>query len=589
MFKSWKTPGQRQKMASQAPDVTSTCLICYETRVLKIVGNCKHCFCTECLSTVFESQDSGSEVFECPTCKVDCPRPWDGLQGLVDYRGRSVDAEDMDPVVIPKENETEKKRHTTETTVDVICDICVVQNIEVEAANTCFECDNLNICADCSKTHGKNRATCSHLLTPVVRVEKNMKCKTHKKLLISFCQTCGVEACNVCVSIYHGDHNIERLGDTIRSNVKVMRVALLLRERKLKEMQDLQEELTILKAMAPIVDKQDTLIKEIEDHAQRCVDQIMNWKEDLKAQVKTDYQIVREIPECLERVREAVQQLQPQINEAPQLLSKTEHHPAYLNKLKTMQRDFEATATVGDDVKGRQFREELFDLNSNDYQFDLGALQPNHIYGKIRDFPKSDRFQPREIFKHEMPVYSSKMFIPCVAVLGPKYYAVAHPVKFQQPAEAVDFYEFPGVLKFTLKYKVPPLYDMTSTPDGKLAVLSDGKGFRTCSIKLFDAEAGYIRSTRDIGVAIQPLSLGVTLLKEYVILGRDEEERTQINVVDEDGRVVHIYVIDQATDFESKTIQKIVTRADLDARISTRDGYNIVMSCGQTIKVYRCD
>ncbi|XP_064638222.1 uncharacterized protein LOC135494257 isoform X2 [Lineus longissimus] len=544
-------------MASQAPDVTSTCLICFETRPLKIVGNCKHSFCTECLSTVLDSLESESEVFACPSCKVECPRPWDGVNGMVDFTGNMVDAVDADTehAVVPEEDEKERQgQETIENAAgDVICDLCDYKQKKVPAVNICSECDNLNICKDCSHAHGMNKATKEHILTSLLskRRGKAPLCKMHHKLLIRFCLTCKEPVCKICVSLDHGDHDSEQLADTIRANIDVLTGTLRQTEVKLKKMQELQKELTLLKDLTPVVDQQDTLIKEIEDHAQKCIDQIVKWKEDLKKQVKMDYKIVRDIPECLEKVRGVVQRLQSLINGASQLLSKTEHNPVYLDRVKEIQQSLEATATAGDDAEGSEFRNQLMNLNSQNHSFTPAVGQT--CCGQISK--SCQEFQPEEIFHHKMQVVSKEMFIPCVAVLGPKYYAVAHPVKPDQPAEAIDIYEFPGTLKNTLRDHVPPLYDMSATPDGKIAVLSDGTGDETSSVKLFDPEIGYISSTRDIHFT-KPRSLGVTLKSEYVILSKQSVEKPATdNVVDKDG-VAEIPVIDDEANGPITTVDK---------------------------------
>jgi hypothetical protein len=214
-----------------------------------------------------------------------------------------------------------------------------------------------------------------------------------------------------------------------------------------------------------------------------------------------------------------------------------------------------------------------------------------------------------------------------------------------------------------------------------LAVLSDGTGDTSCSVKLFDPETGYISSTHDIDIA-KPMSLGVTLKHQYVILGENQEGQKQITVVDKDGVVEHEYVIDEGSDKvenpkqitcggsfvfvrgstkvavyvindiglqrittchwdtttnlcnisatiwddifitdingpigttrdhvylnrsngiqdkentwswskeEEKAVHENVRRADRKSRVSsTRDGFTVVLSHGQTIKVYKC-
>jgi WD40 repeat protein len=203
-----------------------------------------------------------------------------------------------------------------------------------------------------------------------------------------------------------------------------------------------------------------------------------------------------------------------------------------------LQQDLEAIAGEGDEGEGREYWEELGELHWNIRNFNPGEV-PSSL-GEVnkvsnREFKREEIFNCEEIFNRTMEADSMDMFIPCVVNLGKKF-AVAHPTKQGEPSRAIDIYEFPGQLKHTLTDHVAPVYDMCATPDGKLAVLSDGVSPLHCSVKLFDAETGYISSTCDIDVA-KPCSLGVTLAGHYVILGDDKKGWKQITVTDTDGVV----------------------------------------------------
>jgi hypothetical protein len=83
---------------------------------------------------------------------------------------------------------------------------------------------------------------------------------------------------------------------------------------------------------------------------------------------------------------------------------------------------------------------------------------------------------------------------------------------------------------------------MSATADGKLAVLSDETTRASHCVKVFDPVTGYISSTQDIDIT-RPLSLGVTLQNQYVILGDNEQGEKQIIVVDNEGAVEHRHVM----------------------------------------------
>jgi hypothetical protein len=231
---------------------------------MKIVGNCKHSFCTECLSTVLGSLESGIEVFACASCKVECPRPWDGVQGLVDFRGE----DDKDAVVAVQGGADPEKGRSTgirkiyrKNTINSKCSFCQHRNKEVKAANLCGDCGNLCLCESCTEVHAKNKATEKHAVVPL-KIE-GTQCETHNSILNSYCVGCQKAVCMICVMFEHGDHTVEKLEDTIRVKVdEVKKTFEPMQEEKLTDLQNLQEELTRLKSMAPMVDRQDTLIKD---------------------------------------------------------------------------------------------------------------------------------------------------------------------------------------------------------------------------------------------------------------------------------------------------------------------------------------
>ncbi|XP_064646761.1 E3 ubiquitin-protein ligase Midline-1-like [Lineus longissimus] len=526
-------------MATHGEVTEATCLVCFEARPLKIVGNCKHAFCTECLSAVLESLDSGSEVLACPLCKVDCPRPWDGVKGLADFKGDDfvkkdevgVEAEALPEIVQERRAEDKKDPRVIETK----CMVCRQKKKEVQAVSLCIECGHFYFCQDCTNIHTKNKATQHHVVTPLHPEDKEdvALCDEHDTDLTSYCTTCGKAVCTICVMLEHGDHAIEDLGDTISAKEAEVRNMLGVGETKLTEMQGLKEDLTHLKVIAPIVDKRDCVIKEIEDHAEKCIDQIIKWKEDLKNQVKSDFKVIDNIHVGLEKVSDVVRKLQDPVKRATQLLTVSTPHPAYLDKLVSMQRDLEAVVETWDDTEGETLlRAEVCELHRSRHSFTTGAM-PSCL-GNVSVKKESTKSEPQEVFTHTMQVESKDMFIPCVASFGNNF-AVAHPTNKGEQSNAIDIYEYPGTLTKTLRDNLAPIFDMSATHDGKLAVLSNGKGGTGCSVKLFNLETNGITSTCDIDIGL-PISLGVTAENQYLILG-DTGGCRYLHFVDSNGGV----------------------------------------------------
>ncbi|XP_064645351.1 uncharacterized protein LOC135498817 [Lineus longissimus] len=425
-------------------------------------------------------------------------------------------------------------REQDDTSLDVRCKICHHKKKDVQAVNLCVRCGNLNICQDCTEVHGRNKATRDHILVNL-RPGETM-CKRHDSLLNSYCNECAIAVCMVCVNLEHGDHTIENLEDTVEKKRNALKVILEEKQAKMNAVTDLKYKLMAIQEIASKRDKQDTLVKEIEDHAEVCISQIVKWKEDLKTQVKTFYKTNREIPVTLEKVSKTIGKLQVPLQRASTLLSTNECHQGQIDKLAAQQKELEALSDAGDDIDGllRQNRPHELPL----YNCSFVPEQVTSCLGKVVssevNFLDTEKQDQTEIFKYIYEDSSNNTFIPCVANLGQKF-AVTKPTR-GEPAVAIDIFEFPGTLKRTFKDHVPPLYDMSSTPDGKLAVLSNGTGGTGCSVKLFDPDAGYISSTRDIDIT-EPLSLGVTLQHQYVILEGNEEGQKILTVVDKDGNL----------------------------------------------------
>ncbi|XP_064644903.1 uncharacterized protein LOC135498554 [Lineus longissimus] len=568
-------------MASNTTKVINVCPVCLDSKPLKIVGRCKHCFCTECILITLGSHEG--DEFPCPTCKVECPRPWDGVKGMVDFTGEDVAVVDTVVKIGRKGGSGEKElqpmgrgkgrgKAGAETerppnkrrglgngekrdgnkagiTMDVKCTICHHKKKEVQAVNLCVECGNLHICEECTKVHARNKATQGHV---VVRFRSETKqqdvmCEKHDSSLNSFCHDCGTAACMVCVMLDHGEHTVEKLVDVVDKKVAEMKVTLEKKQEKLEEFKNLKKDLALLKLIVPEVDKQDILIKEIEDHAQKCIEQITKWKEGLKEQVKVDYKVVKDIPVGFEKLSEMVEELQAPTERAGRLLTETEYDPEYLYKLTALKQEMDAMVDGEGDIEEKGYRKQLRVLHRKHHTFFPKEIPLSFGRSDCADEEEEEEedeeylygYDSTEIFKKTMQVSSEDMFIPCVANLG-QMFAVAHPTRLGEPSLAIDIYKLPGTLKRTFKDHVPPLYDMSSTPDGKLAVLSNGTGGTGCSVKLFDPDAGYISSTRDIDIT-EPLSLGVTLQHQYVILGGNKEGQKVITVVDKSGVVEHTH------------------------------------------------
>jgi hypothetical protein len=547
-------------MASNTAEFSKVCVMCFETRPLKIVGRCKHMFCTECMLTVLGSETG--EVFACPSCKMDCPRPWDGVEGLVDFTGEEVAVEDvavtLEPDSIARDNglqergtetaatgilhkqmrrgwKTERRVQAADNFMDVKCKICYHRKLEVQAVNLCIECGNLHICENCTKVHARNRATRAHTVVPF-RSESNDRepmCQDHDSPLNNYCHECRKAVCLVCVWLEHGDHKFEYLAEVINTKVQTLKLILGEREKGLKDLQRLRKDTTL------VIDRRDTLFEEIEDHAQNCIDQIVNWKEDLKKQARMNY-IIEDAVLDLEKMGEKIQKLQEPIDSGRRLLAETAHHPAYLDELIELEQDLEATADGDDAIKRKQSQDELRQLRRTDLAFlpeeiqvRFGRLhESNNSVSESEDSDEESNCELIEIFNHTMRTHSKHMFIPSVANFGDQF-AVVHPTRNGAPSDAVDIYEFPGTLKRTIQDHIAPaVYEISSTPDGKMAKLCN-KTERTTGTDNVDSKAS---------------SLCITSKHQYVRLDENEQGEKHITVTTKCGTLKQKRLVDEEAD-----------------------------------------
>jgi hypothetical protein len=364
---------------------------------------------------------------------------------------------------------------------------------------------------------------------------KAEECSRHNAPLKCYCTKCGEPVCRICIQLDHGDHDTVELSDIIQSKIEEVKDTIQVQEEELKKQRNLKHLLTELKCVASPLDEQDILIKDIEGHTEECMNKMIKWKERLKADVKAKYvgikQLRKDMDVALEAVSESIKKAQPQIAKATKLLSVSE--TLHLDELTNLQHNLEATASACNASDGEKYRDLVHETEGLRHTFVPEEL-PSSL-GNLKEIRIENVFEePSKIFQHTLKVDSEDQFIRCVANLGEKF-AVAHPTRKGEPSDVVDIYEIPGTFKLTLRAGVGPVHDMSATPDGHLAILSDGtKGSSCCSVKVFDPDTGAIKSICDLKIS-KPISLGVNWQNQYVILSGKEQEQKLITIVNEDG------------------------------------------------------
>ncbi|XP_064628701.1 uncharacterized protein LOC135488158 [Lineus longissimus] len=525
---------------------SQACLVCLkDDGFQKVLTNCKHVFCCECLKKFLEALQDQEETFCCPTCEAPCPIYNGWLDDLLDYEGeRGLNDE---AAVVPQRATVNKTKSKT-----VSCHSCAFAKVlEIDAEYVCEECGNLHLCRDCTEVHGRNKATVDHVVISL-KDKAEGSCRIHQKLINSYCSSCAQPCCHLCILFDHGDHNVKKIGEVFRTLVKDLAAVTEEQERRSGDLKKCGEQMRFLKG-TEMTERKDILIRETEDHAERCIAHIVHQKEDLIKTIHSDYKVVTEVSGCLDRIP-ALVFLDTTVAKAKGILTKAETHPKDIRHLSAIKQDI-LDSGIKNEIDITSYWESYKKLYNNPVHFvtrdesniDIGALEAKQ--------PVTwDATQFKSVFEKSLVVDDDGEFIPCVTNLGFDYYAIAHPTVRGTPSSAIDIYQVPGELRQTFKEHVSPLYDMTATPGGQLAVLSDGTIEGACCVRLFDPEHGYIRSTKDFQIQ-SPLSFDINLRQEYVFLTNDEERK--LTIFNEDGSLALTYVFDDATCFVKNACRTI--------------------------------
>ncbi|XP_064625662.1 uncharacterized protein LOC135486640 [Lineus longissimus] len=518
-------------MASKHRD-TPACAICLEAQtVVKVVPTCKHVFCRKCLSKHLRSLGLISQRFPCPTCHVESLLPDDGVDGFLDFT-EATDVENK-PV-------SEPGTGTDTATTDrkkTICKMCrFTKKIDIEADHLCEECRNLHLCKDCTILHKNNKATENHILTPLKLMSERgeVDCVIHEHLITSFCFTCSTPVCPVCIQIDHGDHSLEKITAVFRTKINEVKRKTEAKKKRSRDIKFCERELIELTSLA--LGKMDQVVSAVEEYSNRCIENIIKQKTDMKKAIVADFDIILDVIACLDNIPDLTKEIDESVVKAQRILSDAEPCSSDLVKLYSVSKEMDEADKKAEHIKRDLYLQPYNNIWPNLPHF-VPSLQEYNL-GKLVP-KKAKRDETLElIFEKKLEADNPTMFIPCVANLGKGYYAVALPSKGGADSNAIDIYKFPCKLLQTFKELDNPLHDMASTPDGNLAVLSQGRDRDTCSVQLFHPENGFMRSiesTNDV-VYRELLSFAVNLQHEYVILSKVGVVR-MVTVLNEDGSI----------------------------------------------------
>jgi flagellar biosynthesis/type III secretory pathway protein FliH len=313
-----------------------------------MLSTCKHIFCRQCLSDHFTKSAPESTVLACPTCQVESPLPKNGVDGFVDYSKGGVDEEEVKGADgrdgdIPSETEVQEEVQQ--------CLCCKYKtSANVQAVNICEDCGHCPMCNNCTEIHGKYKATKDHVVTPLksLKGEEDTRCEVHDQLFKHYCSTCSKPVCHVCIMIEHGDHEVLKIGETLRDLVREMTAITKQREAQLKDLRKIEKDLKEKQSTA--LGERATLVKAIEDQAEKFIEEAIRQKNALKAKVNAAYIMIDDVTATMETIPNIAQQLDESIIRANRMLSGRALHLNDLEKLTAIRESLENYGKLADEI-----------------------------------------------------------------------------------------------------------------------------------------------------------------------------------------------------------------------------------------------
>ncbi|XP_064645334.1 E3 ubiquitin-protein ligase TRIM45-like isoform X2 [Lineus longissimus] len=363
------------------------CLMCLVAPAVGKLGTCEHSYCESCLLDHIKGQiTSQHQVISCPACRGQTRQddPTLGKNGTnVAGGGGEGGEQDTLPRGLGLQQTTAR-----DTPRRANCKLCHFKGKTVKAVNMCKECKSLPLCGECSQAHPKNKATQNHVVTVFVeQTREEVFCKAHDEVLKFFCYACSMNVCHVCISLDHVDHAVEIFNDVVNTEVVNVRSAVEEEETWLEMLKSDDKELQESKANAQ--EMEDVLIKSIEDHAEKCIEEILKNKDALKKQVKAGFEGIHGLLTMrLEAMPELQRASADVLAAAHQLLNEqAELHSTYVEKLirlKTQLEERKEGHHVNDYEKNKkEYRRAYKDVNQREMTF--YPRMPNCKIGGFKD------------------------------------------------------------------------------------------------------------------------------------------------------------------------------------------------------------
>ena len=272
-----------------------SCKICYEIYKEPKQLPCLHSFCVACLNRLAETRAVNGKI-QCPLCErqVDVPESGTFENFPVSFYINSL----LDVLAI-------KECGTTQVT----CGNCDKKS---EQSSYCFDCSQF-WCGECLNGHNILRENKEHRVTALKDFQEQdyedvlkrptiWKKKHHDKLLEYYCHTCEDAACQVCLNLEHGGHEIKHLeavtGDEkakILTEVERAKTQIeqFTKDIKIAEADWLQAKETVEAVKRDVNSFAEEMIRVIREEQRRLITEAENTKKAEQDRVATNKENIR--------------------------------------------------------------------------------------------------------------------------------------------------------------------------------------------------------------------------------------------------------------------------------------------------------
>ncbi|KAK7885950.1 hypothetical protein WMY93_025571 [Mugilogobius chulae] len=376
-------------MAQSSVDPAAlSCSVCLEELKEPVTIPCGHSYCSSCINSHWDTEETESPVYSCPQCRQSfnsrpVPKKNFMLAGLLEELKKSG-------LTAPPAD------HCYAAPGDVSCDVCTGRKLK--ALRSCLQCV-ASYCEKHLQPHHDAAALQRHqLVAPSHHLQENL-CSEHNEVKKMFCRTDGQLLCVVCCVEQHKAH------DTVSSaSERAQRQAQLPARRNLL-LQSLQHKETDLHKV-----QQET--RDISHSAQRAVQHIGNSfrgmvlllekrRSEVEQQICSQEQIqLNQILDFQEQLQQEVTELKRNISELD-TLSLTLDHNQFILRCPPLDTDIQCTHSRIQNTPKRNFENVSRAVSVFRDKLEL-IMKETMIQVQEKNYPDDpDRFTVRQALSRE--------------------------------------------------------------------------------------------------------------------------------------------------------------------------------------------